>query len=138
MRKKYKYIFLFIIMIILFISNDGSNHAPMLYTYETASQSQEAINRFKNAMYELSFVNPQEDKYVETINKKSEQYKTKANFNIRVLLYDSLLRSLELLGLIGAIYILNMRDKVVNYLLAIIYIHKSDGQKEGKHILLIS
>lgn len=140
MREKYKRILLFVIIFIFLVGSNVLSDNQMLhnksYVNKTCPQSEDAINQLKNIMYEISFTNPQEQRSLDKVSEKPEQYRFGSNFNKRILLFYSLLEGLLLLGLEGAIYILNMRNKVVNYLLAIIYIHKSDGQKERKYILL--
>lgn len=138
MEKKYKCMLIFMAVTIFFVTTNISNYAYISYIHKAEAQSQKSFTGNQGVIYALSVMNIQGDKYAGQGSRKSEQYKSKTNFNIHVLLYDSLLKGLELLGSLGSVYILNMRDKVVNYLLAIIYIHKSDGQKEGKQLLLNS
>lgn len=142
MGEKYKRILLFVVLFVFLIGSNNLGHHQITYNglsqHTTCTQSEEAINRLKNIMYGFSLTTIEAQRHLEKISEKSEQHRFGGNLNKRMLLFYSLLKGLELLGLVGVIYILNMRDKVINYLLAIIYIHKSDGQKEGKHILLHS
>lgn len=105
---------------------------------KTCTQSEDTINRLKNIMCELSFENIQSHNYLERLNEKPEQYRAGHNFNKRILLFYCLLEGLALLVGAWCTYILIMRKKLINYLIAIIYIHKSDGQKGKTHILLNS
>lgn len=137
-----RHILVFMMVVIFFISgsflvnNNISHHSRPVE--RTCNQSEDTINQLKNIMCELNFENIQSRNYLRSINEKPEQYRVGNNFNKRILLFYCLLEGLALLVIAWCTYILIMRSKLINYLIAIIYIHKSDGQKDKAHILLNS
>lgn len=98
----------------------------------------DTINRLKNIMYNINAESIQGRQRGSVIDEKPEQYRFGNGIRKQMLLFYCLCESMDLLVTAWTSYILISRKNLINYLMAIIYIHKSDGQKEGEHILLNS
>ncbi len=105
-------------------------------TGQTDTSSKDQLAQLTRGMCDVNTMSIQGHHSQTMIDERPEQHRFNGSFKKKMLLFYYLCESLVALSTAWYVYILILRDKFINYLIAIIYIHKLDGEKALKYNLL--